>query len=50
MITEKNYREFKKDVLTYIKQDRELTGGICLFRIEDPGMFLEDMEDSLEIA
>ena len=50
MITEKNYREFKKDVLVYIKQDRELNGGICLFRIEDPGMFLEDMEDSLEIA
>lgn len=50
MITEKNYREFKKDVLTYIKQDKELNGGICLFRIEDPGMFLEDMEDSLEIA
>lgn len=50
MITEKNYREFKKDVLTYIKQDRELNGGICLFRLEDPGMFLEDMEDSLKIA
>ena len=50
MITEKNYREFKKDVLVYIKQDRELNGGICLFRLEDPGMFLEDMEDSLKIA
>ncbi len=46
-IEEKDYRVFKKEVLTYIKDDNELKGGICLFRLEDPGMFLDDLENSL---
>lgn len=50
MITENNYRAFKKDVLTYIKGDNKLKGGICLFRLEDPDMFLDDLESSLKIV
>ncbi|MDW3022876.1 hypothetical protein [Ligilactobacillus salivarius] len=50
MVSESDYRAFKKDVLTYIKDDNELKGGICLFRLEDPGMFLDNLETSLEIV
>ncbi|MSE06211.1 hypothetical protein GKC34_10605 [Lactobacillus salivarius] len=50
MVSENDYRAFKKDVLTYIKDVNELKGGICLFRLEDPGMFLDDLENSLKIV
>ncbi|ATP38302.1 hypothetical protein DB321_07445 [Ligilactobacillus salivarius] len=51
MIREKNFRSFSKDVMRYIKEDKKLNKGICVFRLnDDPGMFLEDMEESLKIA
>lgn len=49
MVSENDYRVFKKDVLTFIKDDSELKGGICSFRLKDcPEFFLDDLENSLK--
>lgn len=49
IIEEKDFRLFKKYVLAYVEHDSELKGGLCTYRLmDDPDMFLEIMETSLE--
>ena len=49
IIKEKDFRLFKKYVLTYVEHDSELKGGLCEYRLmDDPDVFLEIMETSLE--
>ena len=43
-IEEKDYESFEKNALKYIKEDYDLHGGICLYKLEDPYMFLEQLE------
>lgn len=43
-IEEKDYESFEKNALKYIKEDYDLHGGICIYKLEDPYMFLEQLE------
>src|SRR5699024_3990770 len=43
-IEETDYESFEKYALKYIKEDYDLHGGICTYKLEDPYMFLEQLE------